>query len=571
MSYKGRGKTQGGKPERSGAQVSRTGLKEGELPFYKQAANILARLERREGSIKNLTIGNDDIKDEDKRSVYALICQTLKFAPVLTRILDANKAMKKEKLGRRAELLMANDMLLSSQGLRRKGADPKMNKAMSRHESSLKRELNRIRQEVRARNDEDLVPLHLRDGASTFRYVRVNNLVSNMDKVLEHFYKEGYEIVTPNRDELHDVLKVRARKLMRDLDLDDVLVFPPGTDLHAHRLFVTGAIILQDKASCMPAHVVQPTPGSMALDACAAPGNKTSHMVSMMANQGKVFAFDLDRFRLNTLVKLTDKAQCKIIEAKCANFLELDPLDPEYASVEFALLDPSCSGSGIVNRMDVLVDSYIALGQGADQAAKPEADKARLANLAEFQASIVLHAMRFPSIKRISYSTCSVHEEENEAVVACILGAQSEFTLAPRDQVIPSWPRRGLETGGLTKEQAACVVRTLPEDGTNGFFVAGFVRQAPADLDRIREELKALASSDKSAMLPPKDDAEDDAVPDIDAAYRGNKRKAAGGSAMPTKKEKRHDKKPKPASAVVPSTKSKGKKRPKRKESVADA
>ncbi|KAJ2137080.1 hypothetical protein IW139_000125 [Coemansia sp. RSA 353] len=570
MSYNGRGKTHGGKPARSGGQVSRTGLKEGELPFYKQAANILARLERREGSIKNLTIGNDDIKDEDKRTIYALICQTLKFAPVLTRVLDANKVMKKEKLGRRAELLMANDMLLSSQGLRRKDADPKMNKAMSRHESSLKRELNRIRQEVRARNDEDLVPLHLRDGASTFRYVRVNNLVSNMDKVLEHFYKEGYEIVTPSRDELHDVLQVRARKLMRDLDLDDVLVFPPGTDLHAHRLFVTGAIILQDKASCMPAHVVQPTRGSTALDACAAPGNKTSHMVSMMGNEGKVFAFDMDRFRLNTLVKLTDKAQCKIIEAKCANFLELDPLDPEYASVEFALLDPSCSGSGIVNRMDVLVDSYIALSQDADQVAKPETDKARLASLAEFQTSIVLHAMRFPNIKRISYSTCSVHEEENEAVVARVLAAQSEFALAPRDQVIPSWPRRGLESSGLTEEQAACVVRTLPEDGTNGFFVAGFVRQTPADLNRIREELKALASTDKSAMLPPKDDAEAEAAPDMDAPYRGNKRKAAGG-AKPVKKEKKHDKKPKPASAVVPSTKSKGKKQPKRKESVADA
>ncbi|KAJ1754898.1 hypothetical protein LPJ69_005270, partial [Coemansia sp. RSA 1752] len=102
--------------------------------------------------------------------------------------------------------------------------------------------------------------------------------------------------------------------------------------------------------------------------------------------------------------------------------------------------------------------------------------------------------------------------------------------------------------------------------GTNGFFVAGFVRQTPADLNRIREELRALANTDKSAMLPPKDDAEAEAAPDMDAPYRGNKRKAAGG-AKPVKKEKKHDKKPKPASAVVPSTKSKGKKRPKRKES----
>ena len=39
------------------------------------------------------------------------------------------------------------------------------------------------------------------------------------------------------------------------------------------------------------------------------------------------------------------------------SFLEVDPNDPQYAKVEYFLLDPSCSGSGIVSRLDHLVDN----------------------------------------------------------------------------------------------------------------------------------------------------------------------------------------------------------------------
>lgn len=41
------------------------------------------------------------------------------------------------------------------------------------------------------------------------------------------------------------------------------------------------------------------------------------------------------------------------------SFLDVDPQSPEYSQVEYILLDPSCSGSGIVNRMDYLIDSIV--------------------------------------------------------------------------------------------------------------------------------------------------------------------------------------------------------------------
>ncbi|PIA16491.1 S-adenosyl-L-methionine-dependent methyltransferase, partial [Coemansia reversa NRRL 1564] len=453
-----------------GEKVQRTAPRNRGPLFYELAAGILQCLEQRRGSIKSLTIGNDNVKPENKRKVYALICQTLKYASVLVPLLKRSRIMETEGIDRRVALLQLHDLLLTKAGLQRNGANTQLNKKISRHAEKLQMELDTIRQDRGVECNEDLVPDYLKDDVSTFRYVRVNLLTTTVDRVVNQFIEEGYKLVDSSRverNQLHSVLEVKSRSFMRDLDLHDLLVFPPGTDLHAHKLYVNGSVVLQDKASCIPAHVLQPAPGSTALDACAAPGNKTSHMTSLMGNQGKIFAFERNRTRLGTLIKLTSQAKCKIITAQCADFLSIDPLDSEYAEVEYALVDPSCSGSGIVNRMDTLVDSSNV---------NDETDKARLHNLAKFQTLIILHAMRFPAIKRISYSTCSVHEEENEAVVANVLNSQSEFALASADQVIPTWPRRGLQTTGLTKEQADSLVRSLPEDGTNGFFVAAFVR-----------------------------------------------------------------------------------------------
>ncbi|KAI9506037.1 S-adenosyl-L-methionine-dependent methyltransferase, partial [Coemansia spiralis] len=472
------------------------------MSFYERAADILGRLEHRQGSIKNLTIGNQYLKPEDKRKMYALVCETLKHSSALITIIKRSGIMQYEDIQLRLALVLVHDLLLTRSGLQRMGADIKLNHKISKHKAKLATELANLKKELGATSNADLVPVALQGNASTFRYVRVNLLVSTVDDVVEHFQNEGYKLIktskTGDRSNINDALKAKSHAFMRDLDLHDLLVFPSGTDLHAHPLYLNGSIILQDKASCMPAHVVHPAAGSTALDACAAPGNKTSHMASLMGNKGNIFAFDMDRRRLDTLVKLTGDAKCQIITAQCMSFLDVDPLDPRYANVEYALLDPSCSGSGIVNRLDALVDTYICAvnNKDAEQSDGTNGEqKERLRNLAEFQTSVILHSMRFPNVKRISYSTCSIHEVENENVVSRVLKDQSEFGLAPVSDVIPTWPRRGLETAGLTKEQASCLVRTLPEDGTNGFFVACFVRQKPADIESTKQQLQAMNAS----------------------------------------------------------------------------
>jgi putative methyltransferase len=96
----------------------------------------------------------------------------------------------------------------------------------------------------------------------------------------------------------------------RDGHLHDLLILPSSFDLHENQHLLKGEIIIQDKASCFPAFILNPSMNCDVIDACAAPGNKTSHLSSIMGNTGNIFAFDADSRRLGTLKTLTKRAGC---------------------------------------------------------------------------------------------------------------------------------------------------------------------------------------------------------------------------------------------------------------------
>lgn len=80
---------------------------------------------------------------------------------------------------------------------------------------------------------------------------------------------------------------------------------------------------------------------------------------------------------------------------------------------------------------------------------------------------LLKHVLRFPNVKRVVYSTCSINSEENEAVIEdALMQFQSRFRLK---KIMPDWPHRGID--GFKHSQF--YLRMWPEkDLTNGFFVA---------------------------------------------------------------------------------------------------
>ena len=106
--------------------------------------------------------------------------------------------------------------------------------------------------------------------------------------------------------------------------------------------------------------------------------------------------------------------------------------------VQAILLDPSCSGSGTASaRLDHLLPSS-APGHTADFT-----ETERLNKLAAFQEKALAHALSFPEVERIVYSTCSVNQIENEDVVNSVLPLAESYGFE-LETLFPKWQRRGL-------------------------------------------------------------------------------------------------------------------------------
>ncbi|XP_076086072.1 28S rRNA (cytosine-C(5))-methyltransferase-like isoform X2 [Mytilus galloprovincialis] len=423
----------------------------------------------------------------NKKQLLALVCETLRYGSYLSDIADQVDLLKTEHLlkydNSLAEALLF-DFLIGKKGLVRAG---RLKQTMTRHKTDIQKAYQKICEEAGVTSLSEVMD---EQDIALPRYVRVNLIKTTVEAVISALESEWEYVVSPatNMKRFRKAIQeFEKHHFTRDLHLPDVLVFPPGTDFHDHELMLKGEIILQDKASCFPAHILNPTEGSVVIDCCAAPGNKTSHVASLMKNKGTIFAFDKDGRRMATLQELTSLAGVTCVTTRCQDFLRVNPDDEKYQDVEYILVDPSCSGSGIVSRMNKFTDD--------DDSSAAD----RLESLSNFQALILEQAMKFPNVKTIVYSTCSIHSQENEEVVENVYEKYQEmFDLC---NIMPDWPIRGIEG----YEHSDHFLRMTPEVSlTNGFFVACFKRKENVKSNRkddvdINEEKADMISKAKTS------------------------------------------------------------------------
>ncbi|XP_035241362.1 probable 28S rRNA (cytosine-C(5))-methyltransferase [Anguilla anguilla] len=431
------------------------------MALYLKAAEILDKVERKEGAVKTLVY---DSKFQNIKQLFALVCEAQKFSAVLQDIITATKLLKDTKLRMNLAKVLVYDLLIG-QGLKCGGSWKAM---MTKHRSRLQSELARMKIKKKVSRNQDLLSTSSGqiEGNQLPRYVRVNTLKTTVEDVIDYLKREGFNY-HGQAGRMEDLRTLSGKTFILDLHLPDLLVFPPKTDFHDHFLYQAGHIILQDKASCLPAYLLNPPAGAQVLDACAAPGNKTSHLAAIMRNKGKLFAFDLDAKRLSTMSTLLLRAGVTCQQLANQDFLKVDPESPEYSRVEYILLDPSCSGSGMV-----------CLRDGCSE---PQEGAGRLQALAAFQLRCLNHALRFPSLRRLAYSTCSIHTQENEEVVSACLQHNRGYRLVP---LLPGWPERGLPP--LPQCLRASPGTTL----THGFFVAVLERRPEGEEEEEEEEEK---------------------------------------------------------------------------------
>ncbi|KAG8470226.1 hypothetical protein KFE25_008647 [Diacronema lutheri] len=448
---------------------------------YNCAAGILARVVQRRGSARNLCL---DARVQQKRVVFKLVHETLRNLKAIDRALrdadvhaqlgggaaaaaSGSASAPNAELARAAARLFAYELLLG-QGLHRRPgrSAPEVRSALAlvlKRRQQLKAAFAALGPAARSRTPPPKLP----------RYVRVNTLKATVEQV-----EAALARVHPS--------------VCRDPHVPALLRLPPGTDVHAHELVASGRAILQDKASCMPVLALRARPGWRCVDACAAPGNKTTQLAAAVGARGRIVAFERDARRAELLSRRVGEAGAHaIVEVRHADFLSARPAD--HRRVRALLVDPTCSGSGIVGRLGAPDEGESADTNGGDASAPAE----RIAALAAMQQRVLCHALSFPRATVVVYSTCSVHAAENEGVVAAALGAVAPLGWR-LGVALPAWPRRGLPNAGveLSDELCARCVRCLPEDGCGGFFVARFERPAAlrAAFTTARRSRLALAT-----------------------------------------------------------------------------
>ncbi|CAE8622199.1 unnamed protein product [Polarella glacialis] len=289
------------------------------------------------------------------------------------------------------------------------------------------------------------------------RYIRVNTLRVSLEDAVCNLGESGWTLGTgPAPDK---------RCFVKDPVIANCIRFPPQSSFHGNAMVDNGSFILQDRSSCIPAAALAPPKGAHVIDCCAAPGNKTSHVAALLAGTGKIFAFDRNEKRCNTLRSQMEKFGVKEIEVFCQDFMHVSPTEERYANVTHFLCDPTCSGSGQLANQ---VSSGPAEEENQSSGWLSASD---LSALAESQTSIVSHCMSFTACQVVTYSTCSVHEVENEAVVAAVLAKNPKFRAV---KCLPDWEHRGTTAHGPAGP--LCCRASHEADFTNGFFCCRFER-----------------------------------------------------------------------------------------------
>ena len=329
------------------------------------------------------------------------------------------------------------------------------------------------------------------------RYARVNTLKASAASVISCFVAEGWRLLTAPTDGVGG-LAARpppAATFWVDAHVPALLVFPPSTELHQHALVRASMLILQDKASCLAPAALAPRAGALVVDACAAPGNKTTQLAALAAPGGRVLACERDVRRASVLRARAAAAAGDAIDVRLVDFLDVDPRTAPWCDATCLQLDPTCSGSGMVERASYQLGTA---GSAAGRAGAAGGRAPHLVELGALQLRLLTHGLSFPRASTLVYSTCSVHPAEDEAVVRAALAdpavQAAGWTLAT---ALPAWPCRGLPL--LPHREADKLVRAGPETQTNGFFVARFERQLS---DRELPSRQAHPADDQADVPP---------------------------------------------------------------------
>lgn len=232
----------------------------------------------------------------------------------------------------------------------------------------------------------------------------------------------------------------------------DGIVLAEPSGVHADPGFRAGEFLVMDEGAQLIAPLLSPSGGEKILDACAAPGGKTTHLAALAGGRAKIVAVDVSEGRLRLLRETIARTGATAVTARRHDF-QAGPLPEAAALFDKVLVDAPCTGMGVIRR-----------NPDAKWRFRPDGPH----EMARLQEAILDHA--WTSVRPgglLVYCTCTPFAEENEKVAESFCTRHADAR-AHREGV-RGWP--GPEDAWTPEG----FLRLLPHrHGTDGFFAALF-------------------------------------------------------------------------------------------------
>lgn len=217
--------------------------------------------------------------------------------------------------------------------------------------------------------------------------------------------------------------------------------------------FKKGLFLAQSESSQLVARIVSPSEKALIIDACAAPGVKTTHLAQLVNDKAFIKAFDIHDHKIKLIRKNCDRLGINCVESfkKDARLIKQDYNE----MADFLLLDVPCTETGVLRKPDI----------------RWKKEEYMIKEVAELQLELLSQTSL--CVKRngvIVYSTCSINQEENLDIIEKFLNKNPQFKLEPLLDYCPQELIRDSEDLDSLKNG---FIQLLPQKHRcDGFFIS---------------------------------------------------------------------------------------------------
>ena len=201
--------------------------------------------------------------------------------------------------------------------------------------------------------------------------------------------------------------------------IEDFMILKKIRNIENFDLFKNGYFTVQDISAGLTAKILNPKPNEVVLDACSAPGGKTTYMAELMENKGLIEAWDIHQHRTKLVDQNAKRLGIDIIKTKVKDASIYDEtLNEKFDKI---LLDVPCLGMGVIKRKPDI---------------KWQRKKEDVEEITKIQKIILEKCSKYLKHGgKLVYSTCSILKEENEDVIFEFVGKNQDFIIVPNTTI----------------------------------------------------------------------------------------------------------------------------------------